>query len=168
MFWTNSVFSFTFLLELIAKNIALGPRAYVQDPWNRFDAAVVGLFNFRPMLKAPGCCSYHQDTRLLIPENPFNFRISTGASNFAFNLETLHGGGAVARGVRHHGRHHHHGQLSGHPADLPRCSRLPPDQACQGRAVPTRPDPIYLKKLGVSVSDSETRRPSRPTISGPC
>jgi len=31
------------LLELVAKNIALGPRAYVQDPWNRFDAAVVGL-----------------------------------------------------------------------------------------------------------------------------
>jgi hypothetical protein len=43
LFWTNTVFTFVFTLEVILKNIALGPTAYLQDAWNRFDVAVVAL-----------------------------------------------------------------------------------------------------------------------------
>jgi uncharacterized membrane protein YgcG len=43
LFWTNAVLTFVFTLEVIGKNVALGPRAYLEDAWNRFDISVVFL-----------------------------------------------------------------------------------------------------------------------------
>ena len=43
LFWANTTFTFIFLAEVIAKNVALGPLEYFMDSWNRFDASVVTL-----------------------------------------------------------------------------------------------------------------------------
>ena len=43
LFIANSFFTFVFMCEVIAKITALGPRAYMEDPWNRFDFTVVGF-----------------------------------------------------------------------------------------------------------------------------
>lgn len=43
LFITNTVFTYIFALEVIAKNIAIGPAAYFSDAWNRFDVAVVAM-----------------------------------------------------------------------------------------------------------------------------
>ena len=43
LFVANSVFTFIFLSEVLAKTFALGPRAYFGDKWNRFDTFVVAL-----------------------------------------------------------------------------------------------------------------------------
>jgi hypothetical protein len=50
---TNDGFLYFFTLEMLLKLIALGPRMYWSDPWNKFDGAVVTLswlgiiFNFK-------------------------------------------------------------------------------------------------------------------------
>jgi hypothetical protein len=43
LFIANSFFTFVFMCEVIAKITALGPKAYMEDPWNRFDFTVVGF-----------------------------------------------------------------------------------------------------------------------------
>ena len=43
LFWANTTFTFIFLVEMVAKNVALGPLEYFMDAWNRFDASVVTL-----------------------------------------------------------------------------------------------------------------------------
>ena len=43
LFWANTTFTFIFLAEMVAKNVALGPLEYFMDAWNRFDASVVTL-----------------------------------------------------------------------------------------------------------------------------
>lgn len=37
----NVTFAFVFFVELVLKNVGLGPKQYWRDPWNRFDAFIV-------------------------------------------------------------------------------------------------------------------------------
>ena len=41
--WCNEFFTWAFTAELVFKLIGLGPRHYVRDGWNKFDAAVVTI-----------------------------------------------------------------------------------------------------------------------------
>ena len=41
--WCNEFFTWAFTAELVFKLIGLGPKNYVKDPWNKFDAVVVTI-----------------------------------------------------------------------------------------------------------------------------
>ena len=41
--WCNEFFTWAFTAELVFKLIGLGPRHYVRDAWNKFDAVVVSI-----------------------------------------------------------------------------------------------------------------------------
>ena len=41
--WCNEFFTWAFTAELVFKLIGLGPKQYVKDVWNKFDAVVVTI-----------------------------------------------------------------------------------------------------------------------------
>ncbi|KAL6748575.1 Ion transport protein-domain-containing protein [Haematococcus lacustris] len=43
LFWADAAFNFLFTIELVLKVVAETPAVYVKDPWNVFDALLVGI-----------------------------------------------------------------------------------------------------------------------------